>query len=112
MLRSSAYADGLAFLLYVVFIGTQIIWDGKYIGRAWFESLAHDVRGAVSFKDYLPVWAHEFSDVEKMNDRVESGSRRVTIRTWEPEHRSFHVDTGPETNLRVRTYFNPHWTTG
>ena len=47
-----------------------------------------------------------------MNDRVESGSRRVTIRTWEPEHRSFHVDAGPDTNLRVRTYFYPRWTAG
>ena len=111
-LRPRDFAVGLAFVLSVVFIGTQIIWDCEYIGRAGFETLAHDVRGAVSFKDYLPVWAHEFSDVEKMNDRVESGSRRVTIRTWEPEHRSFHVDAGPETNLRVRTYFYPRWTAG
>src|SRR5947208_10366547 len=98
-LRPRDFAVGLAFVLSVVFIGTQIIWDCEYISRARFETLAHDVRGAVSFKDYLPVWAHEFSDVEKMNERVESGSRLVMIKTWEPEHRSFHVDAGPETAL-------------
>ena len=109
-LRPRDFAVGLAFALSLAFIGTQIIWDCEYIGRVKFETLAHDVRGAVSFKDYLPVWAHEFSDVEKMNERVESGSRQVTIKMWEPEHRSFHVDAGAETNLRVRTYFYPHWT--
>src|SRR5437016_5669972 len=103
--RPRDFAIGLGFALSLVFIGTQIIWDCEYIGRAGFETLAHDVRGAVSFKDYLPVWAHEFSDVEKMNERVESGSRLVMIKTWEPEHRSFHVDAGPETALLVRTYF-------
>src|SRR5205807_200886 len=104
-LRPRDFAVGLAFALSLVFIGTQIIWDCEYIGRVKFETLAHDVRGGVSFKDYLPVWAHEFSDVAKMTERVESGSRLVTIKTWEPEHRSFHVDPGTETNLRVRTYF-------
>jgi hypothetical protein len=109
-LRPRDFAIGLAFALSLIFIGTQIIWDCEYIGRAKFETLAHDVRGAVSFKDYLPVWAHEFSMVENMKERVDSGSRQVTIKTWEPEHRSFHVDAGSEMNLRLRTYFYPHWT--
>jgi hypothetical protein len=109
-LRPRDFAVGLAFALSLVFIATQIIWDCEYIGRVKFETLAQDVRGAVSFKDYLPVWAHEFSNVANVGERVESGSRQVTIKTWEPEHRSFHVNPGSETNLRVRTYFYPHWT--
>jgi hypothetical protein len=109
-LQPRDFAVGLAFALSLVFIGTQIIWDCEYIGRVKFETLAQELRGAVSFKDYLPVWAREFNNVAKMNERVESGSRQVIIKTWEPEHRSFHVDPGSETNLRVRTYFYPHWT--
>src|SRR5260370_6242995 len=107
--RPRDFAVGLAFVLSLIFIGTQIVWDCDYIGRVKFEALAHDVRGAVSFQDFLPVWAHEFNDVEKMDERADLGSRQVTIKTWEPEHRSFHVNAGPETNLRLRTYFYPHW---
>jgi len=109
-LRPRDFAVGLAFALSLVFIATQIVWDCEYLGRVKFETLAQDVRGAVSFKDYLPVWAHEFSNVAKMNERIESGSRQVMIKAWEPEHRSFHIDPGSETSLRLRTYFYPHWT--
>ena len=108
-LRPRDFAIGLGFALSLVFIGTQIIWDGEYIGRGKFEALAQDVRGAVSFKDYLPLWARDFKNVQKMNDRADADARQVAITSWEPEHRSLHVSEGPETDLVVRTYFYPHW---
>jgi hypothetical protein len=107
--RPRDFAIGLGFALSLVFIGTQIIWDGEYIGRGKFDALAQDVRGAVSFKDYLPVWAREFKNVQKMNDRAYADARQVAITSWEPEHRSLHVSEGQETDLVVRTYFYPHW---
>lgn len=107
--RPRDIAVGLAFALSLVFVATQIVWDCEYINYSKFESLAHEVRGAISFKDFQPVWARDFKDIEKMNVQVDAGSRAVTIDSWEPEHRSFHLAAGAETNLHVRTYFYPHW---
>ena len=108
-LRPRDLAVALAFALSLVFIGTQIIQDCDYISRARFESMAQEVRGAVSFKDWLPVWARDSNNVEKMPTRVDAGARPVTVTAWEPERRTFHVGAGAESTLLVRTYFYPHW---
>ena len=109
-LRPRDLAVGLVFALSLVFIGTQIIQDCDYINRARFEPMVQDVRGAVSFKDWLPVWARDFNNVEKMPAKVGAGTRPVTITAWEPERRTFHLGAGTENTLQVRTYFYPRWT--
>jgi 6-pyruvoyl-tetrahydropterin synthase related domain len=109
-LRPRDLAVGLVFALSLVFIGTQIIQDCEYISRAKFEPMVQDVRGAVSFKDWLPVWARDFNHVEKMLAKVDAGTRPVTITAWEPERRTFHLGAGTENTLQVRTYFYPRWT--
>jgi 4-amino-4-deoxy-L-arabinose transferase-like glycosyltransferase len=108
-LRPRDLAVALAFALSLVFIGTEIIRDCDYISRARFESMAQEVRGAVSFKDWLPVWACDFNNLEKMTAKVDAGVRPVIVTAWEPEHRAFQIGAGLEDTLRVRTYFYPHW---
>lgn len=109
-LRPRDFAVGVVFILALVFVGTQIIQDSEFIGRAKFETLAQDVRGAVSFKDWLPTAAREFKSVEKMPVNADAGSRPMSVTAWEPERRSFHLGAGPDNVLRVRTYFYPRWT--
>ncbi|PYS41940.1 MAG: hypothetical protein DMF71_10290 [Acidobacteria bacterium] len=107
--RPRDLAVAFAFALACFFTVTQVIYDCDYLGHAKFDSVAHDVRGAVSFKDWLPIAARDVVHIEKMNGRVDAGNRAVTIDSWEPERRTFHVAAGPEPSLRVRTYFYPHW---
>ncbi|MDX6385380.1 MAG: hypothetical protein QOK48_2953, partial [Blastocatellia bacterium] len=109
-LRPRDFAVGVVFTLALVFVGTQIIQDSEYIGREKFEALTQDVRGAVSFKDWLPVAARDFNSVAKMSGNAEAGTRSVSITAWEPERRSFHLGAGTDSVLRVRTYFYPRWT--
>jgi hypothetical protein len=108
-LRPRDLAVALVFALSLVFTGTQIILEGDYIDRGKFEPMTQDVRGAMSFKDWLPVSARDFMNVQKMSAKVEAGARPVTINTWEAERRTFHLDAGAENTLRVRTYFYPLW---
>jgi len=108
-LRPRDLAVGLAFALSLVFIGTQIIFDCDYISRTRFEPMTQEVRGAVSFKDWLPLWARDFDHVEKMSAQAESGVRLVTVTAWEAERRTLHLEPGTENTLRVHTYFYPHW---
>jgi hypothetical protein len=109
-IRPRDLAVGLAFALSLVFIGTQIIRDCEYISRAKFEPMVQEVRGAVSFKDWLPASARDFNNVEKMSAKVGAGTRPVTVTSWEPERRTFHLGAGSENALQVRTYFYPRWT--
>ena len=57
--RPRDLAVGLAFGLSLVFTGTQIIQDCEYINRPKFASMVQEVRGAVSFKDWLPAEARD-----------------------------------------------------
>jgi hypothetical protein len=109
-IRPRDLAVGLAFALSLVFIGSQIIHDCQYISRAEFEPMVQEVRGAVSFKDWLPAAARDFSNVENMSAKVDAGTRPVTVTSWEPERRTFHLGAGSENTLQVRTYFYPRWT--
>jgi hypothetical protein len=108
-LRPRDLAIGLAFTLSLVFIATQIIVDCDYLARVRFEPLAQEVRGAVSFKDWLPIWAKEFNEVEKMSAKAHAGAREVRVTAWEAERRAIHLGSGAESTLRVQTYFYPHW---
>jgi hypothetical protein len=108
--RPRDLAVGLAFALSLAFTGTQIIQDCEYISRAKFAPMVQEVRGAVSFKDWLPAPARDFNNVQKMSGKVDAGTRPVTIAAWEPERRMFHLGAGSENILQVRTYFYPRWT--
>jgi hypothetical protein len=108
--RPRDLAVGFAFALSLAFTGTQIIQDCEYISRAKFAPMVQEVRGAVSFKDWLPASARDFNNVQKMSGDVDAGTRPVTITAWEPERRMFHLGAGSENTLQVRTYFYPRWT--
>ena len=71
--------------------------------------MTQEVRGAVTFKDWLPVWSRDFNNLEKMSAKADAGVRPVAVTEWEPEHRAFQIGAGVEDTLRVRTYFYPHW---
>jgi hypothetical protein len=109
-LRPRDLVVGGVFILSLVFVGTQIILDSEYISRTKFEAMTQDVRGAVSFKDWLPASAREFNEVEKMSAKADAGSRPLTITEWEPDRRTLQLGAGPENIVRVRTYFYPRWT--
>jgi 4-amino-4-deoxy-L-arabinose transferase-like glycosyltransferase len=108
-LRPHHLAIALGFVLSLVFIVVQVLQDCDYQGRAKFEFMLHDIRGAVSFKDWLPKGANDFMHVERMNEKVAGGPRAVTISSWDPERRQFHIAAGAPETVRVRTYFYPLW---
>jgi hypothetical protein len=108
-LKPRDLAIALGFVLSLGFIVTQVIQDCQYLDRSKVQPMLQEIRGAVSFKDWLPIWAKEFMQVEKMSGQVEAGTRAVTVTSWEPQRRVFHIGAGPEGFARVRTYFYPHW---
>ena len=108
-MRPRDLAVALAFVLSLIFIATQIVVDCDYLNRARFESMTSDVRGAVSFKDWLPAGARDLLHVDLKKSKASAGARSVTLESWEPERRQFQVSAGTASEARVRTYYYPHW---
>lgn len=100
----------LGVVLSLCFVATQVVWDSEYLPRREFDSLLSDIRGSVSFKDWMPVTASEGIQVFSPSERVDAGARRVVIDDWQPEHRQFTIAPGPSGEARVRTFYYPLWT--
>jgi 6-pyruvoyl-tetrahydropterin synthase-like protein len=107
--RPRELAVAFVFVLSLGFVLKEVIVDCDYINRAGFETLAADVRGAPSFKDWLPVSASDLLHTDLKRDKVDAGSRSVVTERWESERRQFKVAAGPDAEVRVRTYYYPHW---
>ena len=108
-LRPRDLVVGLAFALSLAFIVSEIVVDCDYLNRTRFNTMAKESRGAISFKDWLPVTARELLHVDLKKGKVDAGERSVVLQSWEPERRQFQVAAGPATQARVRTYYYPHW---
>ena len=108
-LRPRDLAVGLAFTLALAFVVTQIVVDCSYLNRPSFETVTREVRGAVSFKDWLPAGARDLLHLDLKKSKVDAGSRSVALQSWEPEQRRFQIAAGSEKEARVRTYYYPLW---
>ena len=97
------------FVLSVIFVATQVIWDSDYKSRQQFDSLLVKTRGGQSFRQCLPVWAPDNNQIYQMKDLVEAGGRKITIESWDPEHRAFHIEAGPQAEARIHTFYYPLW---
>jgi len=92
----------------VAFTLSHVVREAQYFPRQKFESMLTDVRGSSCVNYWFPIWAR--SDARKMPTEVEANGRTVTVSSWEPEHRKFSIGAGPATEVRVRTFYYPHWT--
>lgn len=99
-------AAGTAVLAFS-FAASHIIREAYWLTPHQFEQQLSEIPGSQSVSQWLPAWVHD--PVQSMSFPVEAGDRQVTIDSWAPEHRVFHIGEGKATSARVRTFFYPHW---
>ena len=97
---------GLVFIA-LSFTLSHVVREAMYLKASQFDITLSRVRGSESVNYWIPIWAA--SRPQPMQSQVEAADRLVTIRTWEPEHRSFDVADGSATEVRVKTFYYPHW---
>ena len=90
----------------VAFTVGHIVREAEYRNSRQFQSDLQTVRGTASVNYWIPIWASPTP--RGMKSEVE-GNRQVSVNTWAPEHRSFEVFPGNAGELRVRTFYYPHW---
>ena len=98
-----------AFVLSLFFVATQVVIDCEYLPRQQFEPMLSSIRNSASFPDWLPAAATQEVTEFGSSALVAAGSRAISVKTWEPEHREFKVGAGTSTAATVRTYFYPLW---
>src|ERR1044072_3791924 len=87
----------LVFILSLVYVGTVLFDNGLSLKRPAFEAMLRDLPGSLSFKDWTPVTANDLLHIQKMQAKVEAGDRAVSVTSWNPESRTFHIAAGTET---------------
>ena len=97
------------FVLSLIFVATQVIWDSDYKARQEFDSLMVKIRGGQSFRQFIPVWVPDGTQVYQLKDLVEADGRKFTIDSWEPEHRIFHLEKGAAVEAKIHTFYYPLW---
>lgn len=90
-----------------LFTITQIMIPSDPLSREKFRDKTESMQNESGCRCWWPVWAdaRAFSNSE----RVEAGTRNITISEWGGESRRFVVDEGQPDNIRVATFYYPYW---
>ena len=91
----------------IAFTLSHIVREAQYLSPQKFENTLTEVRGTSSVNYWFPIWAR--SNPQPMSSAIEA-DRSVNIASWEPQHRNFSITAGPATEIRVKTFYYPHWT--
>jgi uncharacterized membrane protein len=102
---------GYAILLLVfsvlLFDLSQNIISAAFIPRDKFETKFAGIDRETECRCWWTIWA-EAEALEK-KEKVYAESRAVNITRWESERREFTVEKGNAGNVRLATFYHPHW---
>src|SRR5207249_2953569 len=98
--------SGLVFIA-LSFTLSHVVREAVYLQASQFDATLARIRGSESVNYWIPIWAR--SRPQPMQSQIEAADRSATIRTWQPEHRSFDLADGLATEARVKTFYYPHW---
>ncbi len=103
--RGMLLAGGI--LIAVAFSAFQVIRPARYSTHAEFTSSVERYRTSESCECWWPIWA-ERAALGNLADTTGNG-RQVLLVSRSPNSREFTIADGEPTDLRVATFFYPHW---
>lgn len=83
--------------------------SSDFLNRQTFTERIEASRAAPSFTGWLPFGASEIKDVKPMTGPIDPNGREVISSQITTHHRRFTLAAGPATDIRIRTYYYPHW---
>jgi hypothetical protein len=89
------------------FSASHIVREAQYLNRRVFDDNLRALRGSQGSGQWWPIWVKE--PFREMDSPVDGVDREVTVTSWLPEFRTFDVGAGRAGEVRVRTFFYPHW---
>lgn len=107
--RNWLYAS-IVFVVALLVIDTVYMFDpGAFvpIERAKFLSNMRELPDQQNYVFWWSVWSNE--DALKIKEKVSTENRQAAISDWKPEQRNFTVEAGTPENVRIATFYYPHW---
>jgi Predicted integral membrane protein len=107
--RRWAYTT-IAFVSMFLFIDFVYIWyPSAFVPtpRAEFESQMRELSDQENHQFWWSVWSQP--NALKIKEKVVANGRKSTVTNWNPEERSFAVESGQAENVRVATFWYPRW---
>jgi hypothetical protein len=89
------------------FSASHIVREAQWFTRPVFDQTLLELRGSEGSPQWWPIWVHE--PIREMGSPLEAGDREFTVTSWLPEFRSFELRPGAAGEVRVRTFYYPHW---
>lgn len=107
--RIWVYASGLFGIALCIFNTIYVIHPMSFvpISREKFEAKAMTPINAESFSFWWAIWSKNVAFTT--TDKILADERSSKIITWEAEERVFEITEGNAENVRVATFYYPHW---
>ncbi len=97
--------------VFVVFLFNIIyIWHPTSfvpIAREKFEKTVIESSETESFQCWWAIWAKR--EALETKEKVLAGERSIKINSWKADERIFEISEGNTENVRVATFYYPHW---
>ncbi len=94
-------------LLLISFDITQSILPSTPLSREVLQKKIDDIKNNTGCECWWPIWVR--NGAFENRNKVNAGWRNAQITNWNAESREFAVDAGKEKNVRIATFYHPHW---
>lgn len=94
-------------LIAVSFTLMQVIKGARFQNRADFNRMVASLQGSETNRDFLPLWVE--GKPQAMDQPVEDSGRDVQVIDWSGNQRTFQVEAENQTEVRLKTFYYPHW---
>jgi hypothetical protein len=99
---------GLGFILFLfVTVSAFITKEAVFLLPEEFDTQIANIKNGNSFECWWTIWAK--NDALGKKEKVFTGLRRVEINRWNSKFREFTIEQGEPTDVRIATYYYPHW---
>lgn len=105
--RFIAYPAILTIATIILFNITQIIIPSAPIPYAEFHEVEREIAEQPMFEGWWPTWAKP--EALDIREKVTAEGRQVDVVDWDPMSRAFLVGKGEPIDVRIATFYYPHW---
>ena len=105
--RALSFAFTGLVLFAITFTIFQLMRAAFFRNRDSFNQKVESLRGSDTNQDFLPVWV--MRKPREMKSEVEAADRVVTVLEWSAERKVFSIEPGQGTDVRLKTFYYPHW---
>jgi hypothetical protein len=101
------YAAGLLLFAILLFDVSQSIIPAAFVPKDKFAAKIAKMESEPECACWSPIWAKQEAFAQR--EKLSAGARAVSAARWDGELREFTVEQGEAVDVRVASFYHPHW---